>query len=191
MHHKPSLRCLVHTQGNDTRLSNKNKLSGDWTGALCVHVLHLHPLGSVCVRVSAASGRPPVCVFLPLGATGLGFFFPRERREEQTYLPPAVGLPTGASPRATGLLRLRARQMAAVLLFYFGLVLVKASDLPLLGAAATAHRTLRWGREEQRRGERERRAGHFSPLMTVVVKSNLLEKDEHRTQKIMCSNFKF
>lgn len=42
--------------------------------------------------------------------------------------------------------------MAAVLLFNFGLVLVNAGDLPLLGAAATAHRTLRRVREEQQRG---------------------------------------
>lgn len=41
-----SLWCLLHTWVNDTLLLNKNKLSGDWTGALCVHVLHLQPLGT-------------------------------------------------------------------------------------------------------------------------------------------------
>lgn len=115
---------------------------------LCVYTSYICILWGVFVSVC----QLPAGVFSsPSGRPGW-VFFPREQREEQTYLPPAVGLPTGASSRAAGLLRLRARQMATVLLFYFGLVLVNAGDLPLLGAAATAHRTLKWGREEQQRG---------------------------------------
>lgn len=164
---------------------------------LCVYTSYICILWGVFVSVCQLPAAVPPCVFSsPSGRPGW-VFFPRERREEQTYLPPAVGLPTGASARTAGLLRLWPRQMAAVLLFYFGLVLVNAGDLPLLGAAATAHRTLRRGGGEGAAGkddggrEKERRAGHFSPLMTMVVKSNFLEKYEHKTQKMICSSLKF
>lgn len=116
-----------------------------YTSYICI-------LWGVFASVCQLPAAVPLCVFSsPSGRTGWGFFL-RERREEQTYLPPAVGLPTGASPRAAGLLRLRPRETSAMLLFYFSLVLVNAGDLPLLGAAATAHRTLRRVREEQQQG---------------------------------------
>lgn len=138
--YESSLWSLGHTWGNDTSLLNQNKLRGDWTGALCVHVLHLHPLGSVCACVSAASKQ----LVLVQSTRDLGYFLSRGgQQEEQTYLPPPVGLPTGASPHTTGLLRPRPRQMTAVFLLYFGLVLINTGYLPLLGPPATTHWALR------------------------------------------------
>lgn len=148
---------------------NKNKLSGDWTGALCVHGLHLHPLGSVCACVSAASSS--YTLYCPWGNPGY-FLSQGRQQEEQTYLPPPVGLPTGASPRTTGLLCPRPRQMTAVLLFYFGLVLINTGYLPLLGPPTTTHRTLK--REGERSGdgcwvETERKVGHVSQLKIIAL----------------------
>lgn len=70
---------------------------------------------------------------------------PAARSGDGTYLPPPVGLPTGASARSTGLFCPRPGKMAAALLFYFGLVLVNAGDLPLLGPTAASHRALGGG----------------------------------------------
>lgn len=102
-----------------------------------------------------------------------GYFLSQGRQqEEQTYLPPPVGLPTGASPRTTGLLCPRPRQMTAVLLFYFGLVLINTGYLPLLGPPTTTHRTLK--REGERSGdgcwvETERKVGHVSQLKIIAL----------------------
>lgn len=63
----------------------------------------------------------------------------RRQREEQTYLPPSVGFPSGTAPCPTGLLCPRLREMTAVLLLYFGLVLVNTGDLPLLGPPSATH----------------------------------------------------
>lgn len=80
------------------------------------------------VTVSAGPERPGL--FCEPGGDG---------EKEQTYLRPPVGLPTGASSRPAGLLRPRPRKMTALLLLYFGLVLVNAGDLPLLGAPTATH----------------------------------------------------
>lgn len=68
-------------------------------------------------------------------------------RGDGTYLPPPVGLPTGAPERPAGLLCSRPGKMAAALLFYFGLVLVNAGHLPLLGPTTATHRALEGGQE--------------------------------------------
>lgn len=71
-------------------------------------------------------------------------------RGDGTYLPPPVGLPTGASAGATRLLGSRPGKMEAELLFYFGLVLVNTGDLPPLGPTTATHRALET--EEQKKG---------------------------------------
>lgn len=80
-------------------------------------------------------------------------------RGDGTYLPPPVGLPTGTSTGATGLLCFRPGKVAAELLFYFGLVLVNTGDLPQLGPTTATHRALE-AEEEEKGGDGEKSSSH-------------------------------
>lgn len=173
--YKSSLWCLVHTWGNDTLLFNKNKPSGDWTGALCVHVLHLQTSGK-CLCLCLSCSQRLLFVWPPRGPGC--FVSQRGRREEQTYLPPLVGLPTGASPRPTGLLCPRPRQMNAVLLLYFGLVLINTGYLPLLGPPTTTYWTLE-------REKEIKKVGGMGVGWRVRKKRGLLVKSCWRSQLSM------
>lgn len=126
---------MFRSHRNDALFLDKNKLSGDWTGAACVHDLHLQPLEASVHASQLLRERP---------------------RGDGTHLPPPVGLPTGTSAGATGLLALRPGEMAAELLFDFGLVLVDADDLPPLGPTTATHRALEGERRGEGRGRREK-----------------------------------
>lgn len=76
--------------------------------------------------------------------------------EDGTHLPPPVGLPTGTSAGAAGLLAPGPGEMAAELLFDFGLVLVDTDDLPPLGPTTATHRALEGGKEEGKGGDGEK-----------------------------------
>lgn len=101
---------------------------------MCVHGLHLQPL-EASVHASQLLREQP--------------------RGDGTHLPPPVGLPTGTSAGATGLLGPGPGEMAAELLFYFGLVLVNTGDLPPLGPTTAIHRALEGG-EEGKGGDGEK-----------------------------------
>lgn len=136
---------LGHTRGNHSLFLDKNKLSGDWTGALCGHGLHLQ----TSVAGSQLLGDRP--------------------RGDPTYLPPPVGLPSGTSPGATGLLRSGPGKVAAEILCCFGLVLVNTGDLSPLGPTTATHRALEG--EEERRAGTERKVGHINlPIRDEMVK---------------------
>lgn len=74
--------------------------------------------------------------------------------EEQTYLPPPIGLPAGTAAGPAGFLGLWPRQVAAVLVSHPGSVPEDAGNLPLLGAAAAAHRALVGAKEREVGGQR-------------------------------------
>lgn len=128
----------------------------------------------------------------------LGWVFFPQGTARRANIPPSSGWPSNWGILARGRPSASAGEAdgcSAPLLFWFGSGKRRRSpaawcrghsspntEVGKGGAAA--------GKDDGGR-EGERRAGHFSPLMTMVVKSNLLEKDEHTTQKMMCSNLKF
>lgn len=172
---KSSLGCLVHTWGNDTLLLNKNKLSHDWTGAPCVYMSYICDLWEVFVLVSQLLA--PFTVSVVAERPRRLFCEPGEiASTEKTYLLPPVGLPRGASPRPTGLLCPRPRQMTAVFLLYFGLVLINTGYLPLLGPPTTSHWALQRGGERKSGVETENvgKAGHT--VVMIMVANRFLKK---------------
>lgn len=135
---------------------------------LCVYMSYICSLWEMFVLVSQLLTALTLSIFADrlhtvLWARGHG-------EKGKTYLTPPVGLPTGASSRPAGFLCAWPRQMAAVLLFYFGLVLINTGNVPLLDPPATTHRTLKRGGERSGDGCCvETKVGHVSKVLLEII----------------------
>lgn len=161
-----------------------------YTSYICI-------LWGVFVSACQLPAAFPLCAFSsPSGETGLGLF--SEGTARRANIPPSSGWPSNWGIPAHGRPSASVAEAdgcSAPLLFWSGSGKCRRSP------AAWCHGHSSPNTEEGKGGgaagkddggrEKERKAGHFSPLMTIVVKSNLLEKYEHKTQKKMCSSLKF